>query len=557
MAVRYAARAPEQLRSREVEKTSVGAWSTVLVATFETDPDVILASVLPKTPRARRETAGQGHLRHRRHPRPAHLRGRQLLGPVQPRGHPRLLLPGHAHEHRAVGHRRPRDLRRAQEDRPGHGGRRRRRGARHHDPYGRHLRRVHRRVHRDARGARRPRRGRTSTSRPSPRPTARASTADPSLVYCTREETVRWVKACEGELVLRDSRFDPVADLPVRSLVEVTVGERNAIQRGPHPLDGAGRLDHSRSCTSATTTCPLWARTSDSRWTTRARWPSSPAGPGASAGDSSTPCSPRCPGGRRRRGGRRPRRRRRRPGAPTAGSVRASVTDVADPDSVEALADDVYGTEGRCDLLFANAGVTSGGGGPAVGAGDQRLALVLLGERLRRGRHRPHLPAEDARGGDSRRDRRHLVRRRRGGPGALRQRLRLLQGRGQLLHRSRRPPAPHDRGRRSGPTSSTPVGVSSTPACGPRPATAPPSSSGSGPGRPPRGRRSPSSRPSSKRPGSRPRSSTSTGSGAKVLEDLDDGRYILGPDAEPLRRRLLHARADAIAKGELPPTLLH
>ncbi len=47
MTVRYAARGPDQLRSREVEKTSVGAWSTVLVATFETDPD-ILASVLPK-----------------------------------------------------------------------------------------------------------------------------------------------------------------------------------------------------------------------------------------------------------------------------------------------------------------------------------------------------------------------------------------------------------------------------------------------------------------------------------------------------------------------------
>ena len=45
--VRYGARTPEQLRSREVEKTSVGAWSTVLVALFETDPDA-LASVLPK-----------------------------------------------------------------------------------------------------------------------------------------------------------------------------------------------------------------------------------------------------------------------------------------------------------------------------------------------------------------------------------------------------------------------------------------------------------------------------------------------------------------------------
>jgi len=45
------------------------------------------------------------------------------------------------------------------------------------------------------------------------------------------------------------------------------------------------------------------------------------------------------------------------------GTVRGVLTDVADPESLEGLADDVYSREGRCDLLFANAGVTSGGGG--------------------------------------------------------------------------------------------------------------------------------------------------------------------------------------------------
>jgi len=65
-----------------------------------------------------------------------------------------------------------------------------------------------------------------------PAPDGKGLDCDPSLVYCTREETVRWVKACDGDLVLRDSRFDPVADLPVHSLVEATVGERNSIQRG-------------------------------------------------------------------------------------------------------------------------------------------------------------------------------------------------------------------------------------------------------------------------------------------------------------------------------------
>jgi NAD(P)-dependent dehydrogenase (short-subunit alcohol dehydrogenase family) len=44
--------------------------------------------------------------------------------------------------------------------------------------------------------------------------------------------------------------------------------------------------------------------------------------------------------------------------------------------------------------------------------------------------------------------------------------------------------------------------------------------------------------------------------GSQVLEHLDEGRYILGPGSERFAP-LLHARADAIGKGELPPTLLH
>ena len=45
------------------------------------------------------------------------------------------------------------------------------------------------------------------------------------------------------------------------------------------------------------------------------------------------------------------------------GTVRGMVTDVASPDSVEALASSVFAQEGACHLLFNNAGVTSGGGG--------------------------------------------------------------------------------------------------------------------------------------------------------------------------------------------------
>ena len=45
------------------------------------------------------------------------------------------------------------------------------------------------------------------------------------------------------------------------------------------------------------------------------------------------------------------------------GTVRGVVTDVSSAPSVEALAADVFATEGACHLLFNNAGVTSGGGG--------------------------------------------------------------------------------------------------------------------------------------------------------------------------------------------------
>jgi NAD(P)-dependent dehydrogenase (short-subunit alcohol dehydrogenase family) len=45
------------------------------------------------------------------------------------------------------------------------------------------------------------------------------------------------------------------------------------------------------------------------------------------------------------------------------GDVRGVLTDVSSAASVEALADDVFSHEGVCHLLFNNAGVTSGGGG--------------------------------------------------------------------------------------------------------------------------------------------------------------------------------------------------
>ncbi len=56
--------------------------------------------------------------------------------------------------------------------------------------------------------------------------------APPSLVHCHRTETNRTREAVEGEIILRESPFDPVADLPVRRLVEMSLSERQSQQRG-------------------------------------------------------------------------------------------------------------------------------------------------------------------------------------------------------------------------------------------------------------------------------------------------------------------------------------
>jgi acetoacetate decarboxylase len=64
-----------------------------------------------------------------------------------------------------------------------------------------------------------------------PSPDGKGFDAEPALVYCYRDETTREAHAVSGELVLRDSRFDPVADLPVRRLVGITLAERRSIQR--------------------------------------------------------------------------------------------------------------------------------------------------------------------------------------------------------------------------------------------------------------------------------------------------------------------------------------
>ncbi|MHA6758686.1 acetoacetate decarboxylase family protein [Streptacidiphilus sp. PAMC 29251] len=55
---------------------------------------------------------------------------------------------------------------------------------------------------------------------------------DPVLVHCTRNERIRRLEGIDGEVILRESPFDPVADLPVHRLLEITIGEKTSDQRG-------------------------------------------------------------------------------------------------------------------------------------------------------------------------------------------------------------------------------------------------------------------------------------------------------------------------------------
>jgi len=55
---------------------------------------------------------------------------------------------------------------------------------------------------------------------------------DPVLVHCVRNEKVRRLERITGDVVLRESMYDPVADLPVLRLVEITIGEKTSDQRG-------------------------------------------------------------------------------------------------------------------------------------------------------------------------------------------------------------------------------------------------------------------------------------------------------------------------------------
>jgi acetoacetate decarboxylase len=65
-----------------------------------------------------------------------------------------------------------------------------------------------------------------------PSPTGKGFDGDPLLVHVRRQERTRRQWRVQGEVILRESRFDPVIDLPVNEMIDIELAERSSIQTG-------------------------------------------------------------------------------------------------------------------------------------------------------------------------------------------------------------------------------------------------------------------------------------------------------------------------------------
>ncbi len=228
--IRYGARTEEELRNREVEATSVGAWATVLTVIYETDPEVV-AAVLPPPLEPTGEPLARATIA------TVDIEGLPTFGAgtfaVRARhaatvGDYPLLMPMTT-EQSVIGGREtfgePKKLAEVTLDRVGDVvvGRFARLGVTFLEVDGRV--------------------GETLEPPPDgrrtdfyfkflPAPDGKGFDAEPSLVYCHRDETTKSLSRVEAEIVLRESRFDPVVDVPVRRIVEATLAERRSVQRG-------------------------------------------------------------------------------------------------------------------------------------------------------------------------------------------------------------------------------------------------------------------------------------------------------------------------------------
>lgn len=229
--VRYGARSLDELRNREVEATKVDTWATTLVATYETDPDAI-AAVLPPPlspptePLVRLTIAtvdlGRGYPIFGAGTFSVHARHEDVEGDYA------LVMPMTT-EQAVVGGREtfgePKKLADISLDRDGDNVRG------HFTRMGTTFVEITGRVT----GEVEPSPDRTRTSfylKFLPSPTGKGFDGEPMLVHCRRDEKTKTMWNVDGEVILRESRFDPVVDLPVLKLRSIELAERSSIQTG-------------------------------------------------------------------------------------------------------------------------------------------------------------------------------------------------------------------------------------------------------------------------------------------------------------------------------------
>jgi acetoacetate decarboxylase len=228
--IRYGARSEEQLRNREVEATSVDVWATTLVATYLTDPEVV-AAVLPPPIEVGTQPLVKVTIA------TVEIPGYPTFGAgsfsVRARhegtdGYYALLMPMTT-EQSVIGGREtfgePKKLGAVTLERLGDQvtGRMARMGVDIVTVTGRVSDQL------ELPGEE----NRTDFYfKFLPAPDGKGFDTDPALVYCHRREQTRRLERVEGQVVLAESRFDPVADLPVRELGPIVLAERSSVQRG-------------------------------------------------------------------------------------------------------------------------------------------------------------------------------------------------------------------------------------------------------------------------------------------------------------------------------------
>lgn len=247
--VRYGARSLDEIANREVEATSVDTWATTLVATYETDPEAV-ASVLPPPLQAPAEPlvrvtvatvdVGRGygifgagtfavHCRYEgtdgdyalvmpMTTEQAVIGGRETFG--EPKKLADIVL---AHEGAHV------------------------RGT--FERMGVTFLEIDGEVDGEVDPA--PERVRSSFYvKFLPSPTGKGFDGDPQLVHVRRRERTRRQWRIRGEVTLRESRFDPVADLPVHRVRDIELAERSSLQTGEVvaqlPADWIAPFAHQR-----------------------------------------------------------------------------------------------------------------------------------------------------------------------------------------------------------------------------------------------------------------------------------------------------------------------